>query len=412
MKIPESKETKLKWLVVGGAPRSGTTHMGLCLNQSKDIALFHEYASHHFFSAVDALFTETERMQQLTELNDFDSQDFLNYLPSRAAHLKDIVQFIFQRVFNKNARFIGTKFPGYQVWPLPCYPDWISPRYIHITRNPFDSILSLILKDYKVDELKPSDVDDLLFYWISAWNYAVEHIDNESFFHVFYDNLLTNSANVEKQMSIFLDGLDDFSLSSFHSTHSASCYERFCHAKLETYFSFISYIAPQDKWIDFATQRLNKHQRIGFPYHWGREIGLSVDSDGWRYVSGFYPPEVDGSWTKSYLSEILFAPTTPCGDDIQIYFEVSWVVMIENRPVEFDMVLNGSHIFHGMIKKDSSNEQLSFYSIYVPSFYCEQFDSISLKFQIKNPINPCKEGLSDDDRDLAFMIRSVRFEKM
>lgn len=408
------KKTELTWLIVGGAPRSGTTHMGYCLNQSKHIALFHEYDSNSFFSAVDSLFAETARMESISDL-DVVSSDLnwlLDLLPSRDKHLKDIVQFIFQKVFNKKARFIGTKFPGYQNWIKPDYPVWIPPRYIHISRNPFDTILSSILKDNKTENLKPSDVDDVLFNWISAWNYAIEHADDEDFFHVFYYELLTDSKNIQERLSIFLDDVNDFDLSSFQSTHSKPCYERFCDVKLENYFPLIGYIAPEDNWVEFSVAKFNKRERIGFPYHWGRSIDLTVNADGWRYVSGFYPPELDGSWTKGYLSEILFTPTTPCNGAIQIYFEITWVSVFENRPVELNLILNKCHIFHGVISANTMNGQCSTYSVYVPIFHAMQFDTASLKFQIQNPINPYKLGLSSDDRELAFMVRNVKFEKL
>jgi hypothetical protein len=407
------KKTELTWLVVGGAPRSGTTHMGCCLNQSKDISLFHEYISDRFFSVVNALFEETDRMKLLSDRNNLDDQAFLmNHLPDQEKHLKDIVQFVFKCVFNKKSRFIGTKFPGYQCWNQPDYPNWISPRYVHLTRNPFDAVLSLLIKDYKIEELKPSDVDDVLFYWISAWNHAVEHADDDNFFHIFYDELLVDSKSIEGRLSKFLDNVDDFNLSSFRATHSKPVYERFCDAKLEIYFPLISYIASEDNWTSFSAEKFNKRERIGFPYHWGREINLTLNSDGWRYVSGFYPPELDGSWTKGYLSEILFTPTTSCDGAIQISFEVSWVATFENRPVELNLILNDTNIYHCSMRTNLINGQCSTYSVYVPIFYLSSFNVVSLKFQTKNPINPYKLGLSDDDRDIAFMLRNVKFEKL
>lgn len=396
----------LEWLIVGGTPRSGTTALGAALNQSEEIALFHEYASHEFFVALDSFFREEDRMRGLGTTN-----DLLELLPTRAKNAENLARFIFQDTLGKKIPVIGTKFPGYQAWPQPDFPEWISPRYIHITRNPFDVVLSIIKKDYSSKEVSLQHVENALFQWIDSWNHAVDHVDDTNFLHIFYEDLLFDPEKEKHRAREFLHGIGDFSFSSFKAVHEKSTLDRYVEAGLEGYLPLIESVAPRIGWLDYARDMLDRRKRIGYPLRSGESINLSAQSNGWcRYTRGFYPAERDGSWTQGSVSEILFSPLFSSNGPIQVLFDVVWVATAHGESRELEIRLDGRKVFNGMIDLSGRNGQGRVYSIYVPQFECAPPQSVSLEFCIKQPVNPAMLGMSSDDRALGIMIRNVSFE--
>lgn len=406
----KSPTRSLVWLVVGGAPRSGTTALGAALNQSKKIALFHEYASHTFFDALEGFFQEEDRMRQL---GNFDT--YAGLMPTRASCAKQCARFLFKSVFKKEARFIGTKFPGYQAWPQPVYPDWISPRIIHITRNPFDVVLSALKKSLTEggdqSGVDISHVKEHLYWWIHAWNYAVEHQDAPGFLHVFYDDLLIGQLGEKERISLFLDGVDDFSLESFVPPHEESVLDRFSAAGLDEYLGLIEGVVPASGWLEFARNALQNRVQLGFPLCPGETINLSSESDGWKfYGRGFYPPELDGAWTQGGQSRIVFSPLGFVNGALQISFEIIWNATIQGESRNLEIRLDGRAIFSAGISLGDRNGSGCLYSVFVPDFSYVPARTIVLEFLIKDPVNPATAGISKDDRDLGVMINNVVFE--
>lgn len=138
----------------------------------------------------------------------------------------------FADIFNKDATIIGTKFLGYQAWPAPRYPSWITPCVIHITRNPYDVVLSMIKKDDGNQCATAAVIEDAIHQWLSAWNHAIAHADDSDFCHVLYDDLYSGTRASRRHIADFL-GVDDFSLDSFKDVHSRSIADRYAAAGLE-----------------------------------------------------------------------------------------------------------------------------------------------------------------------------------
>lgn len=393
---------QLEWLIVGGSPRSGTTALGEALNQSEKIALFHEYASHKFFSAIDGFFEEEDRMRSL---GDFEVNEHL--IPTRSKYAKPLAKFLFCEMFGKNPQYIGTKFPGYQAWQKPKYPNWITPRYIHITRNPFDVIISVLKKDCAPENIDFTQVKNAFFWWIDAWNYAIAHADDDDFHHIFYDDIINNHQQEKIRVADFL-GVSDFSFDIFKATHNKPIRERYHNANLEQFIPFIESVIPLESWGLFSQNAFKNRQRFGFPLKINSTIDLSSSTDDYQYyASGFYPAEENGAWTCGEKSEILFTPTTEYSGPLQISFEVIWSATLYNEPRDVELILDNNTVFSGQIGLGSKNGKGHTYSIYIQNYHWHPMKTTSILFYIKNPVNPFKANISDDNRDIGLMIKNI-----
>lgn len=198
----------MDWLIVGGAPRSGTTALGDALRKSKEIALLHEYDAAQFFKAVDGFFRESDRLSVLEHF-----EIHRKYIPNRETLARHVAQDFFYRMFRKRTRVIGTKFPGYYAWESPAFPSWISPKYVHITRNPYECFLSSFKKSGNA-EITRTFFNRWFSDWISSWNYMINAVENENFLHLFYSDILQDPDSAELALGEFLD-INDFSLCDF-----------------------------------------------------------------------------------------------------------------------------------------------------------------------------------------------------
>jgi len=283
---------ELTWLTVGGAPRSGTTALGAELNKSSHIALFHEYQSAIFFDAINLLFVEEERLSKYSDFNVYEK-----LVPVKERDIAKVVSTIFSVVFEKKASVVGTKFPGAQAWRQPDISNSIVVKYITILRNPFDCVLSAVLKDNVYDQ---NHVEGLLYWMLSAWNHAVEHSQDENFFHLFYEDLDGENAAVAESLAAFLGIPCDFDMSGMVSRVGSysNILDRYKEAGIDYLIPFIDRLFPYDQWLMLAKERMVQRKVCGYVLPVGKTIRLTTNGDGWKYLyRGFYPPEIDGTWT-------------------------------------------------------------------------------------------------------------------
>lgn len=397
----------VNWLVVGGAPRSGTTALGAALNQSTDVALFHEYSSKVLFDSLNVLFSEESRMRAQA---DFDRYSHL--MPVRSRDEKTVIQAVFRAVFGRDARFIGTKFPGYHAWPKPAYPKWLGFKEIHITRNPFDVVLSMLKKDHP-QGAAVTDVENALYWWISAWNHAVNRAPASDFLNVFYDSLVVDHATWHRKLADFLGGVSDFSLSAFRSPSDTAPSVKYAQANLSEHVSLIERVAQQEGWLADATVAYQNRQRLGFPLRDGQDIDLRHGSSGWRYIhSGFYTSEEGGAWTCGNKSELLFTPEGEYAGPICLSIEIVWAAEVHGRGREVAILLNDVTIFRSVINLGAQNGSGMTLSIFVQEFSWRLRSTLSLQLHVVEPVNPRLKGLGEDDRDLGIMVRKVALSKV
>ena len=419
-------ETPLTWLTVGGCPRSGTTALGAALNGSGDIALLHEYPAKQFFDALDGLFLEEDRQRALGG-TDF----FGNLLLRREKTAKNIAQAIYRDVFGKDARFIGTKTPNNHLLPEPTFPDWVSQRIIHVTRNPFNTVSSSILKDkcgYDANVQAPKalseieslvsgktavaiarDVEERLSWWIGAWNYAVARADDPHFLHVFYEDLLARPSEEKERVIAFLGGAEDLSFSNFRSSNNCSGVDGFIASGLGEHLPLMASIVPGSDWLTFARDKFESRERFGFPIKAGEVFDFSSGGNSWKLPTyGFYSPERDGQWIQGEKATIHFSPCFSC-EDCLLTVEIPWALDIHGIPPIIEIELNGfTHI--QAVSLDERNGRLNRFHWVLRALSIKAGQQLTLNLRALNPRNPLRLGVGQDDRELSVMIRSLRFD--
>lgn len=396
---------ELTWLTVGGAPRSGTTALGEALNKSAHIALFHEFQSAVFFDAINLLFVEEERLSKYSDFNLYEKS-----VPVKERDVTKIVSTIFSVVFKKNASVVGTKFPGAQAWRQPTIPDSIIEKYITLCRNPFDCVLSAVLKDKAEGQLCDQNYNErLLYWWLSSWNHAVEHNLDGNFFHLFHEGLGEDNASTAQNIATFLGIPCDFDLTGMVSRiHTyPDLLDRYNEAGIGYLIPFINRLFPYDQWLSLANKRMEQKKLCGYVLPIGKTIRLTTDGDGWKYLySGFYPPEFDGTWTDGNVQKVLFTPDRHVYGSVCVTIAVIFAVV---PPPVVSIFLDERLLVS--IPMELPENGLGMQC----SFRIENFESIDsetmiLKFCIDTSVNPKQLGLSDDDRNLGIMISSIRID--
>lgn len=400
---------KLTWLTVGGAPRSGTTVLGEGLSKSSHIGLFHECQSALFFEAVDLLFADEKRHRQFASFPDFE-----RCMPIKERDVGPIVSAIFSVVFKKNASVVGTKFPGSQDWPRPNIPDGIIEKHIHISRNPFDCVLSAVKKSAAEGtgrSLYAAEV--LLCHWLGAWNHAVENYRNDNFFHLFYESLSTDNAAVAEDMAAFLGTPCDFDLAGLAGRGDpyAGILDQYNEAGLAQMIPFIERLFPYDQWPALAKTRMDEKKLCGYVLSARETIHLTSDGNGWKYVRcGFHAPERDGAWTAGKVAMVLFTPERHLSGTVCVTVDVVWSMDMVLSPPVVSISLNDRLLAAMPFMLGTQNGFGKKYRLSIEDFNCVDGESVALTFCIDRPQNPMQLGLSSDDRDLGVMIRSISID--
>lgn len=96
----------------------------------------------NFWTTVNDFFNEEQRLNTY-----IDSGEYSSLIPVYKRDAYKIAKSLVDTVFGKNSSIIGTKFPGLHLWPSPNIPSFITKKEIHITRNPFDTVLSYAKKN-------------------------------------------------------------------------------------------------------------------------------------------------------------------------------------------------------------------------------------------------------------------------
>ncbi|GAB3376463.1 hypothetical protein GCM10027567_16460 [Spongiibacter taiwanensis] len=113
---------------------------------------------------------------------------------------------------------IGDKYPKYYTWDL----DFVSsvlgvPKFIHVTRNPYDVINSCIhRRDMAIsgnDWWPIRSSSEYLNDWIDAWNFSSEKNLSDDFLHIKYEDFIENPSAVSQKLASFLDIENRFDIS-------------------------------------------------------------------------------------------------------------------------------------------------------------------------------------------------------
>lgn len=174
-------DTPHQWLLVGGAPRSGTT------------LLFHLLKGHQAI----ALKNERDLFDRLLAVG--EAQVAREYL----AVLNE------QQI--AGLRYLGEKRPEYYEYDLPQYFPGAWPRVVHVSRRPSDVVGSML----KRAELARRGQDpgwsphfgvrDGIDIWLRAWRYAMRNRNQSWFLHIKYEDLVDQPKRVLEQVADHLE---------------------------------------------------------------------------------------------------------------------------------------------------------------------------------------------------------------
>lgn len=178
-----------RWLIIGGAPRSGTTLLYNLLKKSPFLALKNE---RNLFE------------QALRDGESSAARDYLKLLTG--AQL--------QRV-----PYLGEKRPEYFGFPLQrCFPSG-EVSIIHISRRPRDAIGSMMARTQRARRGEDDRWSRFFRYadavdaWLSAWQFAVGQSGSARFLHLKYEDLVADPDRLLESLQGWL-GIDDGHLST------------------------------------------------------------------------------------------------------------------------------------------------------------------------------------------------------
>ena len=176
-----------EWLLVGGAPRSGTTLLYHLLKAHSAIALKNE---RDLFERLLAAGQGQVAREYLAVLND-----------DQIAGL----------------RYLGEKRPEYYEYDLQRHFSSRWPKIVHLSRRPADVIGSMLKRAELARQGRDPGwsphfgVRDAVDIWLRAWRYAMSNRDQPWFLHIKYEDLIDAPARVLGQVVSHLE-ISDISI--------------------------------------------------------------------------------------------------------------------------------------------------------------------------------------------------------
>lgn len=396
------------WLVVGGAPRSGTTALGRALDRSAGIALFHEYASHKFFAALDVLFQEERRHGAFA---DFNAERDAMPLSARDGIM--IASDIFKRVSGKRTSVIGTKFPGHQLWPRPALPAGIGLKELMVVRNPLETVISSIEKTVREDgraEVGHAR-DTAQHHWAHAWNYTLLR-EGDGLLPVIMDRVAEDPKREAELIATFLGIDNDLDLGRMHGASVPEEVEaRYRALGLTALHEQLRASWSPRPWAEQVEEVTGRRTFYGAPLHSGT-IDFTDGGDRWKYVQhGFYPPEVAGSWTCGDEAMIVFRLDDPQPGNYQLTLDVGWAPRIAGETTRIGVRIDNLAASEELVDLGFHPGQRIALHLSIEDFTPAPAGTC-LRIRIDNPRSPLLAGESLDDRLLGFMLHSLRFERI
>ncbi|AIL64394.1 hypothetical protein PSAKL28_52540 [Pseudomonas alkylphenolica] len=393
---------EMTWLNVTGCPRSGTTALGSALNKSKSIAVLHEHYPKDFFDTLELLFKNQDFH---TSLGGYPM--FADSIIVRERDLLPIVNAIFSIVFGKAPAVIGSKFPGLQMWEKTTYPPGVALREINIIRNPVDVVNSYVAK---TDGTLSGDAENAFCDWLNSFNYAISQRDNGDFLWLLYEEFrLNENQAIAKRVADFLKVEQDFDLAEMASSGKKAEPNFLENNSGQVVLDVITELFDVENWVDDAAEKIAAGCLVGYPLPSSGKIDMTATGNSWKYVfKGFYPAEDDGSWTKGEVGTICFTPEKNISGRLYTTLDISWSLGIHDAGTTFSIYLDDVLIGKTTLTLGASNGGSNLVIFDSPEFV-QRSKSVTLRVVVGNPRNPAALGISDDNRDLGIMIRSISF---
>jgi hypothetical protein len=206
-------ESKITWLVVSGAARSGTTILMEILNTNPSIGLFAEFPLDKMLEWTELYFNHERAMDKYAGTSAQNLRPWKPW-PMRALHYNALVEAPFRASFaDKELRVLGIKMPDIE---KKLNSSLIENRlkglkFIHIVRNPIDTIASSLARRNAArrgaDVWHISTVYEAAAEWMRSWVLAGEmhQTKGERTLLVKYEDMESSFDQVKAQIASFLD---------------------------------------------------------------------------------------------------------------------------------------------------------------------------------------------------------------
>ncbi len=210
-------------LMIGGCPRSGTTALVQIFNSNPSVHISSEENLLNADRVLRKLLGTRERRAQVVhkmgerELSPRETLNSGNILTSNFTEkavwpmLRELYKWHHGQKHSIPLVLWGDKFPNYckEIDNVLAIPE---VRYLHITRNPFDVVNSMLRRTAMAKEGKDwwkaiTDIDDMINAWCEAYNAVSRAQSHEKVFHIHYEELVFDFDNSIKNINEFL-GVD------------------------------------------------------------------------------------------------------------------------------------------------------------------------------------------------------------
>jgi hypothetical protein len=309
---------------------------------------------------------------------------------------------------------VGSKFPGEHLWPRPLIPTEIIQKTILIIRNPYSCVLSSVRKiNREGGKVTPRDVHDILFQWISAWNYLVKNHSDGLHLCFFYESFEYDQLKLEQTAAEFLGIPCDFEFSKIspNTLSHNEIVDLYHQEGISFILPFITPLFDYENWLSAAKSRLQQNCSCGYVFPLGKTVSFTVEGEGLRYLfDGYYEPENDGTWSQGHCLKLRLTPEKPLQGAVIISFVLTWVMSAsDDEPIVFTLSLGGRLLDVYAVAGGNSAAEKRF-KTKINNFVAAEYVSSTLEFNIENPRNPMLLGLSGDNRMLGIMIKSIRID--
>jgi hypothetical protein len=207
-------------LLIGGCPRSGSTALLQMLNSNPAVYISSEENILNKIRVLGKLLGTKERRtpklsQGMRELSARETltMDNIHSHNFSVASVWPAIQYIYEW-HHRNLygdvplTLLGDKLPNYfkEIYDVLAIPN---VRYLHLTRNPFDVVNSMLRRTEMSKQGKDwwkaiTDFDLMIEAWAEAYSVAQKVYDHPKVLHLHYEELLFNFDQVNNKINSFL----------------------------------------------------------------------------------------------------------------------------------------------------------------------------------------------------------------
>lgn len=208
-----------KPLLIGGAPRSGTTALIQLLNSNPSVFISSEENILKSIDVVNKTLSTKERrlvnlangMREVSQRETINKDNIHSHNFTKSGTwpvIKYIYKWHHQQI-NPTSDLIlwGDKLPNY-FKEMDSIINSGKFQYLHITRNPLDVINSMLRRTEMAKQGKDwwkaiTSFDEMLNTWTSAYCAIEKHEENDLVLHIHYEDLLFNYSNTIEKINFF-----------------------------------------------------------------------------------------------------------------------------------------------------------------------------------------------------------------